>query len=146
MAWTYTNDPENVQLDAVRLLIGDLDGDDPQLTDEELDYYLAEEVSTIKAAIAAVRGLIALYARRVDKAVGDLRQSYSQRMKSYEVLLRQLQTKRASTHYAPVAGGISQARKDTVKEDTDRVAPAIERDQFSYPGTESSDDELLLDS
>jgi len=144
VAWTYTNDPENVQLDALRLAIGDLDGSDPQLTDEELNYYLTEEGSTIKAAIAAVQGLIALYARKVDKSVGDLRLNYSQRLTSYEKLLKQLQTK-GITGVAPVAGGISKARKATVEEDTDRVAPAFRRDQFAHPGTKTSDD-LLLDS
>ena len=90
--------------------------------------------TTIAAAIAAVRGLIALFARKVDKAVGDLRLSYSQRHAHYEGLLTQLQQQMVSTG-SPVAGGLSKARKTVVKADTDRVEPSIERGQFDHPGT-----------
>ncbi len=146
MAWTYTNDPTNVPLDELRLLVGDIDGGDPQLTDEEMLYYLTDDGSTLGAAIAAVQGLIALFARKVDKASGDLRLSYSQRKDNYEGLLNQLQRKMSTRHATPVAGGLSKARKKTVEQDTDRVAPAIVRDQFTYPGTEAGNDLNLPDA
>ena len=140
MAWTYGGDPENSDRDAVRLQIGDTDTTDQQLTDAEVAYYLAENGSVIGAALGAVRAIMAKYARLVNKAVGDLRLNYSDRLDSYKSLEQQLKSKLASKHGMPVAGGISLARKQTVEEDTDRVAPAIERDQFSYPGTQTSQD------
>lgn len=135
MSWTYTNDPANVQRDELRLLIGDIDDSDPQLTDEELDYYLAEEGNVAGAAVAAVRGLIALYSRQADKAVGDLRLSYSQRSKGYQTLLKELQARRSARIAGPFAGGISKSRKKTVHDDSDRVQAHFRRGLFRYPGS-----------
>lgn len=143
MAWTYGGDPENSDRDAVRLEIGDTDTTDQQLTDAEVEYYLAQNGSVIGAAMGAVRAIIALYARLVDEGVGDLKVNYSQRLAAYKELRAELKMKLATKHGLPVAGGLSLARKQTVEEDTDRVTPAVERDQFSYPGTESSRDSDL---
>jgi len=143
MSWTYGGDPENSDRDAVRLQIGDTDTNDQQLTDSEVAYYLSENGSVIGAAFGAVSAIIAKYARLVDEAVGDLKVSYSQRLAAYKELRSQLKSRRAVKHGMPVAGGLSLARKETVESDTDRVAPAIERDEFSFPGTESSRDSDL---
>lgn len=139
MAWTYTNDPTNVQLDAVRLLIGDVDGDDPQLTDEELNYFVAVEGNTISAAIAAARALMSLFARKVDKAVGDLKVSYSQRHGHYKDLVTRLETRQGTKDIQVYAGGISASDKRTTEEDSDRVKPAFSRDQHRHPGVETLD-------
>jgi len=140
MAWTYGGDPENSDRDAVRLLIGDTDSTDEQLSDAEVDYFLTEKTSVPASAIEAVRAIIAKYGRKVDKSVGDLKISYSQRLAWYVALENRLKQKIASKYCTPVAGGISAARKAVVEQDTDRVTPAIERDQFSYPGTGSDSD------
>lgn len=144
MTWTYTNDPSSVQLDELRLLIGDIDSADPQLTDEELNYLLSSEGSVRPAAMEAVRLLLAYYARLVDKSVGDLRLSYSQRKDQYEGLLAQLQYQTALRTAGPLIGGISKGRKETVDANPDRVAPAFRRDQFDHPGATHEDD-LLSD-
>ena len=68
----------------------------------------------------------------------------AQRLAAYQALEARLVGETASRHVTPVAGGISQARKDTVEEDDDRVAPAFARGQFDHPETESDDNELLL--
>ena len=130
MAWTYTSDPEDVDRDAVRLLIGDTDTTDQQLQDAELDWFLSDEGSVSGAAIAAARAIQARYARMVDKAVGDLRLSYSQRADHYADLATRLERRRAQRTGVPFAGGISQAQKDTVEADTDRVEPYFTRGQF----------------
>ena len=131
MTWTYTNQPTTVQLDAVRLLIGDVLSADPQMTDEELSYFISVEGSSIRAAMAACRAQIALFARQVDKAVGDLKISYGQRAEHYKALLGELQANLARTQYVGVVGGgISVARKETVAADSDRVAPAFYEGQF----------------
>lgn len=135
MAWTYTNDPSNVQLDAVRLLIGDVDGADPQLTNEELTYYLTSEGSTFKAAAAAARGLMSLYARKSDKSVGDLSISYSQRQVHYAALAADLSRRAASRVARPYHGGASKSDMDAENSDTDRVDPKFYQDQFEPVGT-----------
>ena len=141
MAWTYGGDPANSDRDAVRLQIGDTDSTDPQLTDAEVDYFLSQNGTVNAASLAAVRAIMAEYARLVTKAVGDLRINYSDRLEAYQALEKQMKAKLATTA-KPVAGGISISRKETVDEDIDRVEPSVERDQFSFPGTADSTDPL----
>lgn len=140
MSWTYTNDPLNVPLDRVRYLIGDLDVNDPQLTDQELNFRISTEGSPESAAIAAVRDLLALYARKVDSSVGDLRISYSQRREQYEGLLSKLLINRVRTSAGIVAGGISVARKGIVQQDADVVQPDFRKGQFDYEEGADEDD------
>lgn len=135
MTWSYTNDPSGVQLDAVRLLIGDVDGVDPQLTDEEIAFYITSEGSTYKAAAAAARGLMSLYARKADKSVGDLSISYSQRQTHYAALAADLSRRAASRTGRPYLGGSSKSDMDTENADTDRVDSKFRQDQFEPAGT-----------
>lgn len=130
MTWTYTNNPLTVELDQIRLLIGDVDGDDPQLTDQELNYYLSTEGSVYRAASAACRGLMALFARKADKSVGDLRLSYSQRQAHYAALATALERRAATTSAVPYLGGSSRSDVDNEKSDTDRTVPSFEKNQF----------------
>lgn len=91
MTWTYTGDPANVPLDAVRLTIGDTESSDPQLDDEVLEWLLVEtEDDAHSAARRAVDFLISKYARAVDRSVGDVKVSASQRLKGYEQLAQRL--------------------------------------------------------
>lgn len=141
MAWTYTNDPTNVARDEVRLLIGDVDSSSPQLTDEEISYYLTREGNATGAAAAAASGLAALYSKKADKAVSDLRISYGQIARHYQALAASLSRRLAIRGAKPIAGGISRARKETVDDDTDQVEPHFKRDQFRHPGAD--DDDLI---
>lgn len=141
MTWTYNNDPGNSDRDALRLTIGDISEDEPQLTDEELAYMLTAEGSVLGAAVAAVRVLQAVNAKAVDKAVGDLKISYSQRAAQYASLLKQLEARSAIRLGRPFAGGLSIAQKDAQKANTDRVDPRFERGQFRFPyGLDTDDD------
>lgn len=136
MSWTYTNDPENVLLDRVRLLIGDVLSADPQLTDQEVNHFIAEASDDpYGAALLAAKALRSLFSRLVDKAVGDLRVSYSQRAQQYTDLIADLEKRAARAAASPYAGGISVADKARRAADSDRVAPAFERDQFQHPGS-----------
>ena len=142
MSWNYSGDPSSSDLDAVRFLVGDTNSADQQLSDEEINYLLAQYGSPGAASAAAVRTLIAKYARLVDKTVGDLSISYSQRLTAYQALLAQLEEQQAVRTAGLVVGGISKARKATVQADADRVAPAFERSQFERDPTSG---ELLSD-
>jgi hypothetical protein len=135
MSWTYTNNPANVTLDALRFAIGDTDTSDKQLTDEELNYLLTEHTTTLSAAVAAVQSLIAKYSRFVSKSVGDLQISYGQRITNYEILLRTLRQRTALTLAPPFAGGISIADKKSTEDDTDRTVPHFHIGMHDNPGT-----------
>lgn len=143
MSWTYSGDPSSSDRDALRFLIGDTDTTDQQLTDEELDYLLTFEGSVTAAAIAAIRSLIAKFARFADRSVGDLRVAYSQRIDNYRGLLDQLETRQVIHAGKPIAGGLSKARKQIVDEDADRVQPAFRRNQFDDDENQDDFDDLL---
>lgn len=126
MSFTYSGDPLSSLRDEVRFLIGDTNENDAQFSDREIEYLLADESNVYLAAANGAFSLAAKYARMVDKSVGDLSISYSQRQKHFADLAAQLQrlsvTAQDGTVARPYAGGISQADKDTVESDTDRVA------------------------
>lgn len=134
MSWTYTNDPASVPLDTLRFTIGDTDTTDQQLSDEELQYLLDTYTTPLSAATAAVRGLIAKYSRRVDKAVGDLKISYSQQLENYITLLSTLGSSADVSLAPPFAGGISISDKLNTESDTDRVAPHFRIGMHDIPG------------
>ena len=131
MTWTYSGDPSANNRDAVRFAVGDTDTADQQLSDEEIAYLLIDAGGVKSAAIAAIRSLIAKFARAVDKSVGDLSVSYSQRLEHYKTLEKTLRADLGIRRATPYAGGISIADKTTDKLDTDRLDPAFFKDQFT---------------
>lgn len=127
MVWSYSGDPAANPKDAVRFYLGDTDPDDPQLQDEEILFLVQKFAGNVYLAAAdAARGLAGKYSRRADKAVGDLRLSFSQQAQNYWELAKRLQTE-AGKRAVPYAGGISKSDKKTQEEDTDRVRPAFKR-------------------
>ena len=126
-AWTYSGDPDANPKDAVRFYLGDTDPDDPQFYDQEVLYLLKKfNGNVLLAAADGARALAGKYSRRADKAVGDLRLSFSQQAQHYWELAKRLQTE-AGKRAVPYAGGISKSDKKTQEEDTDRVRPAFKR-------------------
>lgn len=130
MSWSY--EPGASDKDTVRLLVGDTDETKRQLHDEEIAFFLGANSSVYVAASEAAKAIAALYGRDVDKQVGDLKISASQRQSHYLTLAKQLRT-RAGLSVAPYAGGITRSGKDSVASDTDRVRPAFARGQFDSP-------------
>lgn len=123
MAWTYDTTLET-ELSQVRLLIGDTESTQPQLTDEELTFLIDSEGNIYRAAAAACRALMAEYARKVDKAVGDLKINYSQRMKAYESLGKSLFI-RGGGLGIPSAGGVYVADREANEGNESIIQPAI---------------------
>lgn len=139
MSWTYSGDPSISDLDAVRFLVGDTDSSDPQISNEEITFLLAQEGNTYKAAAGAAKSIMAKYARLADKSVGDLSISYSQRQAAYEKLAESLTTSASMRSAVPLAGGISVADKLVQEQDPDRVKPVFFRGQFDEPGVPPGD-------
>lgn len=144
MSNTYSNDPSTSTKDEVRFYIGDVDSADWQLSDEEIAFLLSQESdNATRAAIRAARTLYARFTRLVDKTVGDLSISYSQRAKQYLDLISQLETQAAlATNAArPYAGGISKTEKQRIEEDTDAVLPVFKRGMMDYHDPASNAEE-----
>ena len=126
MVWSYSGDPAANPKDAVRFYLGDTDPDDPQLQDEEILFLVQKFAGNVYLAAAdAARGLAGKYSRRADKAVGDLRLSFSQQAQHYWELAKRLQTE-AGKRAVPYAGGISKSDKKTQKR-IQTARPAFKR-------------------
>lgn len=116
MAWTYSGNPASSARDEIRFLVGDTDSDSPQLSDEEIDYIATTLPDkgvlypNMAAAASAAAAIAAKYAKLIDKSVGSLSISYSQKHTQYTAMAKDLST-RASAGGAgrvpagPVLGG-----------------------------------------
>jgi hypothetical protein len=131
MSWSYS-DTLLTDRDKVRFYLQDTDTNDQLLTDEEIAFLLTEAGSVRAAAIVAAETVAAKFARYADTSVGDLQLSYSQRYEQFLSLAERLR-RQVSLSAVPLAGGISVSRKQTVDEDTDRVAPAFSVGMLSHP-------------
>ncbi len=128
MSWSYSKDPSANNKDHVRFLIGDTDSESEQLSDAEVNHTLTESGSSVyPAAILCVDSLLAKYTRLVDKSIGDLKISFSQRVEHYKALRATLRNRLGIRAAAPYAGGISISDKNSVELDTDRTKPAFAR-------------------
>ena len=148
MAWTYTNDPANVPRDAVRLLVGDIDTTDQKITDEAIAFFLDQAgEDTYGAAALAARSIAATYAVEVDSRFESVSANYSQLSKNYYELAKRLeqQAKKFGTNGlgVPIAGGIRVDDMNSVNQDSDRVMPKFNRDQFAWPRPGYRGDEIL---
>jgi hypothetical protein len=145
MTWSYSGSPSDSDKDEVRFLVFDTDTNDQQVSDEEIAYAIANEPSNVAAAIRIARALSFKYARRADKAVGDLKINWSQVSKRYSELATELEdSDMVSIVPTPYAGGISISDKDSVEEDSDRVNPSFHRGMHDNP-SESEDSRKLCD-
>lgn len=93
MTWSYSGNPASSDKDKVRFLIGDTDTTDQLLSNEEIDYTIAEAGSIYQAAHDSAYAVASTYARlATSKSVGDLSLSFSDRAASfYQVADRMLQ-------------------------------------------------------
>lgn len=140
--WTY--DPLNLsattssgRLNAVRLLIGDVDTLDQQLQDEEVLFALSENSDNLyQAAAFCCRLLASKYSRLVTTTLdGALSSNYSDRYKQYTTMAVSLleQAKRTSgTALGVSAGGISVLEMNQVNLSTDRPQ-GFKVNGFNYP-------------
>jgi len=129
--WTYSGDPAASLKDQVRFLVGDTDGADQLLSDEEILWLVSEFGNPYLAAAQAAE---AIYSggKLVDKKIGDLEIKASMRADQFMKLAKSLR-RRAGRGAMPYAGGISIADKDSYRDNTDIPTPAFEEGQFDHP-------------
>lgn len=133
MTWSYSGNPGASDRDQVRFLIGDTDTNDQQLTDEEINFLIADKGSANRAALEAARSLQSKYSRLCDQRTGKVDTKYSQRRSAYAALVRRLQLNLGPV---PYAGGISDGDKQIDEDDSDRVKPAFQVGMMEHNGTE----------
>jgi hypothetical protein len=134
MTWSYNSNPLTSNLDAVRFLVGDTDITDTQLQDEEITYLLTVEGGVRFAAYKAAKAIASKYARKVDRNVGDLRISFSQKYRQYLDLAQALKHDMV-IHIAPLVLSLSASAKDAALQNSDNVVPFFTRLLEERPGT-----------
>ena len=124
MAWTYSGNPATSPKDTVRFLIGDTDKCDQLLQDDEIVWVLNLYNNTPNnAAIRCVETVMSKFSRLMDESVGQVKLTYSQKVKGYREMLRDLRNRLAMEDMAPYAGGISITDVNAIASNTDRVRP-----------------------
>ncbi len=108
-----------------------------ELSDESITAILAIESDAREAAAICAESLAGRYASFVDKKIGDLSISYSQRAKQWSAIAEKLRASSRSALFTPWAGGLSISDRDSRRADTDLIQPAFRRDLFDNEGTES---------
>ena len=137
MTWTYSSTDLSTDLAKVRLLIGDTDTNDQQLTDEEIDFFTDDAASVYHAAASGCEALAAQYARRADKSIGQVSLHASQRQTHYHDLAAALRQRAlTSVELVPYAGGISVGDKTAVEQESDRTKPQFALGWDDNQGTE----------
>lgn len=110
--------------DQVRLLIGDTVSTDPQMQDEEINFYLTQRSSVWGAAAECCMTLATKFARSVDQAVGTAKISFSQMAQAYVRRAALFNAKAAMMGTGlPYAGGLSATDMMNALANDDRVAP-----------------------
>ncbi len=142
--WTYTGLPATSTRDEVRFLVGDTDHGSQLVTDEEITYALAAEGNTHTAAALVAKSIAAKFAPLIDRAIGDLKISFSQRQKHFKELADELQARGDVSGGRMFAGGISVADKETEVLDPDRVVPAFRKGQHDIVGANEDDSNQVL--
>ncbi len=128
MTWTYSGDPRDSEVDAIRFLIGDVNTNDQLINDEEILYLISTEPTTLQRAIVAANTILLSFAMLIDKSVGDLKISASQRHKNYMAVIVMLEDRAGASAGLPFAGGISVTDKTAREGKSDRVKPAFKVD------------------
>ena len=129
---TYGNDPEGSPLDKVRFLVGDTDCPTAFLTDQEINFLIAEEGGADFAAPCAANAIAAKVARRVTQTAGGVAQALSDLFDHYNTLAKKLLAK-ANSNVTVYAGGLSVTEKQLDRQDEDLIQPYFERGQFRNP-------------
>lgn len=124
--WTYSGNPATDSKDAVRWLVGDVDGSTQLVSDEEILFALSMRGNRFAAGALVADQIAGALGRLADKkVVGDFELDYLARAGRYRDLADRLRAQ-AAIGAAPYAGGISAADKQQVANDSDRTAPAFQ--------------------
>lgn len=98
-----------------------------EISDESITALLALESDVYSAAALAAESIAGRYSSSVDKKIGDLSISNSQRAKQWIDKAKAIRAAGRSGLFVPYAGGISVADKETYTGNSDIVQPAFTR-------------------
>ena len=125
MAFTWTGNPAASTIEKIRWEIDDTDSTNPKFQDAEISYAFDEEHSVYAAAARLCDQLATKYASAVDRSLGPLRVSLSQKVDFYANRAKELR-KRGAKYATPYVGGISKDKEELFEDDTDLNQPYFE--------------------
>jgi hypothetical protein len=88
--WTFASDYTLVR-DQIRSMIGDIDSNDPLISDEAIAFFYAQAGTATGGALRAAKAAAAKLAREFDKDIDGLSTSRSQRHKAMISIIEQLE-------------------------------------------------------
>jgi len=129
VTFTYSSTSISTDLAKVRTLVGDTNSNDPLLTDEQINFFLAETADIYLAAANAVRrGILPQLARRIDRTGTGFSATRSQMSQHYRDLAADLESK-AYLGLEVTFGGTSTSDADNLESDTDFIQPTFQSGQ-----------------
>lgn len=132
MTWSYSGDPSASNVDEIRFWAQLTDTNDQHLTNEEITFVRTIESSNVAAAARCCEILATKYAREADIRAGsdgELSIKFSQISEQFMARAKDLRSS-AVAYASPWAASISITEKQDQEDNTDRVGPAFERNQF----------------
>lgn len=139
MTWSYSGNPADSTVDALRFLTGDTNTDDQQLSNEEITYISTSYTDNNLAAAELCEAIAAKYARQVDTTNGDLRLGAQSRFQHYTDLAKKYRSK-GNKLALMWAGGRLLSEKETARTDTTITQPSFSRGMDDFPGNGDSFD------
>lgn len=132
MAWTYSGDPSEDSLSAIRFLIGDTVSTEPLVSDEEIEWALSQKENNVYSATALVaRALAARFATLADEEIGPLKFKYVERAKNYGKIAAGFEQREGKYQSLNVfGGGIFVSDRDSNAANTSIVQPSLYKGQF----------------
>lgn len=127
-----------VDTSLVRLLVGDADSSNYQLTDDQIAALTDQYSSTSLAAAAVADALAGKYSRSVTFSVEGLSIQNSQKSANYRALAQRLRANAILTDDGALGAsvlGISKSEMDTVDDDPDRTPSRFKVGMSDFPGT-----------
>lgn len=103
MAWTHDRDADHDDAaSVVRLLIGDVDSEEPLLTDAEIEYFTSIHKQPYNAASACALAIAAQFARQMATSTGDLSANFAAKHQQYLHLADVLARHQRSDYTPPI--------------------------------------------
>ncbi|MDD5229911.1 MAG: hypothetical protein PHC43_01125 [Candidatus Marinimicrobia bacterium] len=137
MTWSYSGNPSDSTVDALRFLTGDTDTNEQLLSNEEITYISTAFVDVNLAGAELCEAIAAKFARKVNTTNGDLRIDAQKRYEQYIDLAKKLRTK-GNRLAIPWAGGRLLSEKEIAQENTAITQPAFKRGMDDFPENNES--------
>jgi len=132
-----------IDLDTVRVLVGDADPDTQLLDDDSMTFAIGDISTTYAAAAAVARAIAAKFSRKVDFSLEGLRFSNSQKAKAYLELAQRLDVQSNnsdSSAIGVVITGTSLGDMNSVQQDSDRPRDLFEVGMQQDPAVRGGSD------